>query len=317
MELVARVARTLSTLSGSQAAREAICKAAREAAQAKLAILFEADPRGRELVASAHDGLYLPRLRLPFAGEPSGAVRVFSSGEPFFAGHLVGNPSISQRVVEQLGVNSALFEPVMRNEVTIGVLVIAWEETMEELPERVYSLLELLAVEATVAIERADAVARLETVARTDDLTGLANRRCWEEELPRELARAAREMRPVCVAMIDLDRFKEYNDEHGHQAGDRLLKKLASTWREMLRPTDVVARYGGEEFSLVLPNCTLERGAEVVERLRQAASEGQTCSVGLTVWNGHEDAEGLVARADAALYEAKRKGRDRTVAATS
>jgi diguanylate cyclase (GGDEF)-like protein len=158
-------------------------------------------------------------------------------------------------------------------------------------------------------------MARLEAVARTDDLTGLANRRAWDEHLPRELARASREERAVCVAMLDFDRFKEFNDERGHQAGDRLLKEVAAAWREMLRPSDVLARYGGEEFSLLLPNCPLEQGLEVVERLRGRTIAEQTCSAGVAAWDGVEAPEILVSRADTALYEAKKAGRDQAIAA--
>jgi diguanylate cyclase (GGDEF)-like protein len=173
----------------------------------------------------------------------------------------------------------------------------------------------LLASEAAVAIERADLLTRLEAVARTDDLTGLANRRAWDEQLPRELARAKRDERPVCVAMVDLDRFKEYNDEHGHQAGDRLLKQIAAIWRDVLRPTDVLARYGGEEFVVLLPNCGVDRAVEVIERLRGVIPEGETCSGGVASWDGREGPESLVNRADDALYRAKREGRDRVVSA--
>ena len=216
---------------------------------------------------------------------------------------------------DQLGVISALWQPVLRNQVPIGVLSLGWSERVEEVSERVRSLMALLAAEAAVAIERADLLARLEAVARTDDLTGLANRRAWDEHLPRELARARREERPLCVAMLDLDHFKEYNDERGHQAGDRLLKQVASTWREMLRPSDLLARYGGEEFGLLLPHCPLERGLDVVERLRGHTIAGQTSSAGVAAWDGEEPADSLVSRADAALYEAKKRGRDRAVPA--
>jgi diguanylate cyclase (GGDEF)-like protein len=204
---------------------------------------------------------------------------------------------------------------VVRNGVPIGVLTLAWAERVTDPGERVRSLMGLLAAEAAVAIERADLLARLEAVARTDDLTGLANRRAWDEHLPRELSRAARDGRPLCVAMLDLDRFKQYNDERGHQAGDRLLKQVSGAWREMLRPSDMLARYGGEEFGLVLPNCPIEKGIEVVERLREYSVGGQTCSAGIAAWDGEEPPEALVRRADAALYEAKAAGRDRAIAA--
>jgi diguanylate cyclase (GGDEF)-like protein len=150
-------------------------------------------------------------------------------------------------------------------------------------------------------------------LARTDSLTGVANRRAWDEELPRELARSARSRQPVCVALLDLDHFKAYNDEHGHQAGDRLLKAAAAAWEGRLRKTDLLARYGGEEFAVLLPDCALGDAMEIAERLRTAQPE-VTCSIGVADWDGREDIGRLVARADRALYAAKAGGRDRCVA---
>jgi len=150
-------------------------------------------------------------------------------------------------------------------------------------------------------------------LARTDALTGVANRRAWDDELPRELARAARSGEPLCVALLDLDHFKAYNDRHGHQAGDRLLKAAATAWQGRLRKTDLLARYGGEEFAVLLPDCGLANGMEIAERLRTAQPEG-TCSLGVAAWDGQEEATALVARADRALYAAKKAGRDRCLA---
>jgi diguanylate cyclase (GGDEF)-like protein len=124
-------------------------------------------------------------------------------------------------------------------------------------------------------------------LARTDSLTGVASRRAWDEELPRELARAARSGQPVCVALLDLDHFKACNDEHGHQAGDRLLK-AATAWEGRLRKTDLLARYGGEEFAILLPDCALDDAMEIAERLRTAQPEG-TRSIGVADWDGRED----------------------------
>jgi diguanylate cyclase (GGDEF)-like protein len=193
--------------------------------------------------------------------------------------------------------------------------MVAWGRTAARLSGRLADVLTLLAAEAAVAIERADLLARLETVARTDDLTGLGNRRAWDEQLPVELARAGREEWPVCVAMLDLDHFKEFNDKLGHQAGDRLLKASAAAWRTQLRTTDALTRYGGEEFAIVLPNCSIEDATELLERVRMATPAGQTASAGVTAWDGAEGPATLVARADAALYEAKHAGRDRVVTA--
>jgi diguanylate cyclase (GGDEF)-like protein len=113
--------------------------------------------------------------------------------------------------------------------------------------------------------------------------------------------------------MIDLDHFKEFNDERGHQAGDRFLKQAAAAWGVELRGTDFLSRYGGEEFALALPNCTPEEAIEVAERLRAATPEGETCSIGIASWDGQESAPALLGRADAALYEAKGRGRNLSV----
>lgn len=165
------------------------------------------------------------------------------------------------------------------------------------------------------ARELADLAARLERVARTDDLTGLANRRAWDEHLSRELARAGREAAPLSVAVLDLDHFKEYNDRFGHQAGDRLLKELAAGWRGLVRDTDILARYGGEEFAIALPGADVHHAAAMLERLRAATPGGEKVSAGVVTWDGSESELELISRADEALYAAKRGGRDRIVAA--
>jgi diguanylate cyclase (GGDEF)-like protein len=153
---------------------------------------------------------------------------------------------------------------------------------------------------------------QLRALARSDALTGLPNRRAWFEELPGALARAARDATPVTVAMLDLDHFKRFNDELGHQAGDRLLKGAASAWTAELRIVDVLARYGGEEFIVLLPSADAKLAADVLSRLRTATPAGQTFSAGLAVWDGAESADELIGRADRALYAAKANGRDRT-----
>jgi diguanylate cyclase (GGDEF)-like protein len=131
-----------------------------------------------------------------------------------------------------------------------------------------------------------------------------------DETIRRAVGYATRTHRRLCVAIIDLDHFKTFNDRDGHQAGDRLLKSAASAWRTALRGSDTLARYGGEEFAVALPGCTAPEAQTVLERLRQLTPDGQTCSVGLAEWEPGESEAELVERADAALYEAKRAGRD-------
>src|SRR5439155_560811 len=126
---------------------------------------------------------------------------------------------------------------------------------------------------------------RLIVLTRTDPLTGVGNRRAWDDELQETLRRAEERRSPICVALIDIDRFKEFNDERGHQAGDRLLKETTAMWRSQLRDGDTLARLGGDEFAVVLPGCALESARGILERLCRMLPAGQTCSTGLAVWD--------------------------------
>ncbi|WP_244876661.1 GGDEF domain-containing protein [Winogradskya consettensis] len=148
-------------------------------------------------------------------------------------------------------------------------------------------------------------------LSRRDELTGLPNRRAWTDELPRILERARADHTPVAIAMIDLDRFKLFNDRYGHPAGDRLLKEATAAWHSALRRSDVLARYGGEEFIAVLPGVDVSQAIVVLERLRLVTPQDQTFSAGVATWDGTETSDQLIARADLALYAAKNAGRDR------
>jgi diguanylate cyclase (GGDEF)-like protein/PAS domain S-box-containing protein len=163
--------------------------------------------------------------------------------------------------------------------------------------------------------QQAKLLARAEETARIDSLTALPNRRHWDEELGRELARARRGETPLCVALLDLDHFKAFNDTHGHREGDRLLRNCAAAWRMAVRGSDFLARYGGEEFAVLLPECEIGDAMDVIERLRMNTPEVQTVSAGVAQWNGFESSAALIDRADLALYEAKRAGRDRATVA--
>ncbi len=152
---------------------------------------------------------------------------------------------------------------------------------------------------------------QLHALARTDELTGVANRRAWTEQLQRELAFARRGHHPLSVAILDFDHFKRYNDEHGHPAADRLLRSTVATWSETLRETDVLGRWGGDEFVLVLPSCDAGCAVFVIERLRAAAPEA-SFSAGVVEAVEDSTAETLITEADVALYQAKRSGRTST-----
>jgi diguanylate cyclase (GGDEF)-like protein len=162
---------------------------------------------------------------------------------------------------------------------------------------------------------RAELLRQLAELARVDGLTGVVNRRVWDEELARGLERARRSGKPCSVGLIDLDHFKRFNDTHGHQRGDALLRTTAQAFAARLRNDDLIARYGGEEFAVLLHGCDLEHAMILFDRLQGMLPAGQTFSAGITASEGREDAQAVVARADAALYRAKDLGRNRTVAA--
>lgn len=142
-----------------------------------------------------------------------------------------------------------------------------------------------------------------------DPLTGLANRRSWDERLENELERARRSAAPVSLVLMDLDNFKDVNDEHGHQAGDRLLRHCATGWSHAIRASDFIARLGGDEFAVLCTGTGAWEILQVAMRLQESLPEGVTCSVGVVTWDGDEAAANLVRRADAAMYRMKRTRR--------
>lgn len=163
---------------------------------------------------------------------------------------------------------------------------------------------------------------QLEQLSLTDPLTGLYNRRQLLSTLEAELYRSGRSLRAFSILMVDVDYFKTYNDAFGHQAGDEALIKVAAVLRASLREVDCPARYGGEEFLVLLPDTGIAQAAEVAERIRNEVGRERfiggtiTLSIGVADFPTHGGSvDSLIASADAALYHAKREGRDRVVRA--
>jgi diguanylate cyclase (GGDEF)-like protein len=305
LEAVAELARDLS---GAPDSRERICRAACELSGAHFAVLMEGQTDGT-LASSAEAGMSPPAQA--FTAEParSWAMKAHTSR----AEHLVPDLGAQSGVPPSLAATATLLlEPVCRGGDAAGVLAVGWRERPSD-PARMTGLVRLLAAEAAFVIERADLLGRLTEMALTDMLTGLPNRRAWEARLEQAIAGDE----PICVAILDLDFFKAYNDDHGHQNGDRLLKEAAAAWRAQLRSTDMLARYGGEEFVALLHGGDVNSARRVVERLRAATPRAQSCSAGLALREPGEGGAALLARADEALYRAKRGGRDRCLVARS
>jgi diguanylate cyclase (GGDEF)-like protein len=156
--------------------------------------------------------------------------------------------------------------------------------------------------------------------ARVDPLTGLLNRRGLDERAAVELARAQRDQLCVSVVAFDIDHFKRINDRHGHETGDQVLERIGEMLREQVRGSDIVARVGGEEFLMLLSGCDAQQAIATAERVRLRATSiavpglpSLTLSAGVAATIQHADLASLTARADRALYQAKREGRNRTV----
>ena len=182
-----------------------------------------------------------------------------------------------------------------------------------------------LALPAAAAMRRTALHAQLSSQARKDAKTGLLNAATWQREAAAELARAARTRTPAALAMLDIDHFKQVNDGYGHPAGDAVLAALSAAMCGLLREYDITGRYGGEEFAIFLPQTDLPQAGEIAERLRHKLAQivtftgsgassfelKVTVSIGVAALDhARPDLDELVAAADAALYSAKRAGRD-------
>ena len=198
------------------------------------------------------------------------------------------------------GAHDLLIEPVIPAELVARVRAAARTKTLQE--------------------ELVGQYRRLETMLHEDPLTGLFNRRYVLTRLAGLISGARRHGRPLSVAMIDIDNFKRLNDDHGHDAGDAALVATTIALRERMRAEDELGRLGGEEFLALLPDAAADAADVVAESLRVAVAGTRTLidelvlnvtvSVGWATWDGLEDADALVKRADNALYAAKRSGRN-------
>ncbi|MGH9883432.1 MAG: GGDEF domain-containing response regulator [Pyrinomonadaceae bacterium] len=183
--------------------------------------------------------------------------------------------------------------------------------------------LDLLLARARTLLDFKSYLDSCEEAAFTDHLTGLANRRRFERQLEREVERTQRYSHPFCLLILDIDQFKQVNDTYGHEAGDEVITRIARTLREGTRGIDLAARIGGEEFGVILTETTIQGAAEVAERLRLAIKAAEipgvghvTGSVGVAEYPScAKTARELLACADAAMYKAKREGKNRVALA--
>jgi diguanylate cyclase (GGDEF)-like protein len=211
--------------------------------------------------------------------------------------------------------------PIAADGEALGIMLAEWGRgPRAQIPAVTVETLAQSASQAAVALRNAALLSEIEHLATRDGLTGLANRQLFEGTLEREVARSHRRKTPLALVVLDVDHFKDVNDTVGHQAGDAVLREVARAMVGNTKASDLPARYGGDEFVVLLPDCTGVDAVGVAERLRAAVAADVT-AVPVTVSAGvgaiPENAgngERLVAAADAALYAAKREGRDRSLA---
>src|SRR4051795_755450 len=304
--------RVASALAGGDDARAAICEAAAEVMDAPVAFLLE--PSGREFTSTAMHGVSVQPVTIQPRGDGTSG-KAFTAKEPYFVADARNHPALAAPLVEATSARSAVFQPILRDGEVAGVLIVIWQRAVDALPDGPGGVLRLVAAQAAIAIEHAGLRARVQALALTDSLTGLVTRRVFEDELPREIARARRGESSLAVAVMDVDHMSAFNMLRGEREGDRLIKETAARWRMELREIDVLARFDGVEFAVILPGCGLSEAVDVLERVRGATPRDQTASAGVAKWDGEEPAELLILRAQDALAAAKASGRNVTIAA--
>lgn len=220
--------------------------------------------------------------------------------------------------LRQLDYCSGLIVPLLMRDRVLGVLFLQDCLTSREWSIDDISLLGSLADQVSVAIENAELHLERERQAVIDGLTGVANRRCFNESFTREFERARRYEQPLSLVVIDLDFLKKINDNWGHQVGDEAIKGIGSVLKQSIRTIDLAARYGGEEFCLLLPNTELPMAEQFAERIRRLINDIEvegygkiSASLGVATYPQHaDDPDTLFLHADEALYVAKQSGRN-------
>ena len=232
---------------------------------------------------------------------------------------------LQDQFTRMLGSDLFVTVPLRAKEKILGVIMADNIFTKRPISKDDVMLLTMLADQAGLAIENSRAYEKKLNEARTDSLTGLINHGRFQYLLAREIKRAKKYHHPLSLIMLDIDYFKPYNDKYGHPAGDKVLSMLAKLIKKSSRKSDIPARYGGEEFAIILPHTTSENAYLSAERLRKKVEElpvkGEsilptgklTISLGVSSMSGNTAKSGLILQADAALYEAKRHGRNRSL----
>ncbi len=250
------------------------------------------------------------------------SLEIIKKGEPLIKDELGGE---IREGFTSIDIRSAMVVPLQVREKTIGAIAVAQTEYKRRFTEADHRLITTLANQVAVAIENARMYNQMEKLATRDGLTKLYNHSIFQERLGEEIEAAQRYDRDLSLLMLDIDNFKEVNDNYGHQAGDQILKKLAQLLRREVRSSDIVARYGGEEFTVILPETSKREAQLIGQRLNEAIRKmkvdyndwelSTTVSIGVAAYQARQSQEDFIDAVDQVLYQAKNNGKDCTCVA--
>lgn len=319
------IGRALARGHGYDTVVRSVVRAASRLTNADAGGVLVLDPASGNLVHREGHGLSGAERTISFAPGEGVAGWVAERGRAARIADIRRDRRFVPKVVQKLAIRSLLCVPVKLKARVVGVLTVT-SARVGAFGTDDAKLLGMLAAQVALDLENA----RLEALASRDPLTGIANRRRFDEVLERTLADAKRTKIPVGVAMLDLDHFKTVNDVYGHPEGDKVLRLAVERWLSAVRPADLLARLGGEEFAVLIPGADAARSKDVAERLRARLAAKpfpvrrgtvqlpMTVSIGVAVAErGAGTPSKLLSSADAALYRAKRDGRNRVVVAGS
>ncbi len=324
------LAKALSPIRNYEALLQSIMTKSADLLRAERGSLMILERETNALLLEAQKGVIdglADKMRIPKGQGIAG--KVAEMGEPLLVENLEIDPRIRQKNRQHYRTRSFLSVPLKIGDRTIGVLNLADKVSGEVFTADDLQLLQSFANHAVVVLERNalyTQTERLKKLSITDPLTGMLNRRYFQERLEEEIARSSRRGHFLSLMMLDIDGFKTYNDTFGHPAGDKLLKLISDAIMNTVRTNDIVARFGGDEFLVLLPETDASTAMHIAERIRAeisqvalapggapvSSSPAVTVSIGIASYPNHgQTLERMIEQVDRAMYKAKTKGKNR------
>ncbi len=320
---VLRLTRALAPLVGVKEVGRRVVDAVARALHARIASLAVREPEGEQLQIVAALGYPLElveHVRIP--GAPGVLSTVYTTRVPLRVDDVTQVPGVMRRR-PRYATSSCIAWPIVAGTELLGIVCVSDRDDRRPFTRTDMWTLRALAAPVALALSREHARNQAETLAHAaavDPLTGLFNRRYFHHRLAEELERSHRHGLPVALAMVDLDGFKAINDMYGHLVGDNVIRQTAEMLRRSVRVFDICTRFGGDEFAIVMPGSSQEAASRIAQRMRERIETERfaghlhlhvTASLGVAVAEAGAAPSDLIARADRALYVAKRMGKNR------